>query len=107
ILVSAGSPGSLARHVATHPERGHSDGVAALTLVVGLAAIAAILLAILCPLVVRGEDEQLILRLALGGMVVASAQAVLFSVLTGQQRYGRMAVVNAMVVVITAVASIS
>src|SRR5438105_222759 len=42
ILVSAGIPGSLARHVATHPERGHSDGVAALTLVVGLAAIAAI-----------------------------------------------------------------
>jgi O-antigen/teichoic acid export membrane protein len=99
LVAALGVPTYLRRHVATQPTRAAIDGSAALVLLVGLAILIAAALAVAMPLLGFPIGEEYVLSLALAGMVVATAQTVVLSILIGQERHGRYAWFNAALVV--------
>jgi O-antigen/teichoic acid export membrane protein len=106
-VLSLGITMSMVRSVAAQPGRAFRDGPAALVLLVGLAIPVAIALALAGPLLGFGVERTDVLALVLAGMVITTAQSVLYSVLVGQQRHARFAWINAVSALITAIAGIS
>jgi O-antigen/teichoic acid export membrane protein len=95
MIASLGVPNYLRRHVATQPARAAVVGSAAFILLVGLAMLIAAALSVTLPLLGFSIGEDYVLPLALAGMVVATAQAVAFSFLVGQEHHGQYAWFNA------------
>lgn len=106
-VLGLGLTTSLTRRVAANPTRAVDDATAALVLVLGLSIPVAVGLAIVGPWVGVPIDPTTVLPIALAGMVVATAQTVLSSVLIGQQRHARFAWLNGLGVAVTAVAGIA
>jgi O-antigen/teichoic acid export membrane protein len=95
VFVTLGVPEYLVRRVASRRTEIDSVGGAALVLVMGVAALAAVALAFLLPLLGYPAGDVAILRWALIGMVAVSAQALLLSLLRAQEQHGRFAWLNA------------
>ena len=105
-VMSLGITTSMVRSVAAQPGRAFRDGPAALVLLVGLAIPVVVGLALAGPLLGFAAEQADVLALVLAGMVITTAQSVLYSVLVGQQRHGRFAWINAASALFTAVAGI-
>ncbi len=85
----------LTREASAGPERAAHDGSAAFILLTGVSI--AVALAVLVVLPVAGlAVTPVVLGIALAGMVVATAESVLFSMLIAGQRYARMSWLNAL-----------
>jgi O-antigen/teichoic acid export membrane protein len=105
-FVSVGLITSLVRRVAAAPEQSAAHGTAGLVIVLGLSIPVAVGLSIAAPLLGVQVTGDLILPIALAGMVAALPMSVLSAVLVGQERHARFAWVNAVTVTVTAVVSV-
>ena len=105
-VVSLGLPLYLVRRIAVAPERARVEGGAALVLCTGVALIVAVGLSLGLPLVGVSATDGVLLEIVLAGMVVATAQATIFSTLNGQGRHGRFAWLNLGNVVVSSVAGL-
>lgn len=81
-----GVPTYLRRHVATHSRQVALDTGGALVLLVGAALLVAVGLSVLLSLLKLAIPGP-VFRIALAGMVIATAQGVLSSALVGQERH--------------------
>ena len=75
-------------------------------MLLGLAIPAAVVLTVAGPWLGFTADGDAVLPIALAGMVVGTAQGVLFAVLVGQQRHARFAWINAAGVVVSVFLSV-
>jgi O-antigen/teichoic acid export membrane protein len=95
MVATMGVPTYLLRLTATQPERVTAVGTAAFVLLVVVAFVAAVGVATALPLFGLGAGYESVLRLALAGMVLTTAQSVPQALLVGRQRLGRFAWLNA------------
>jgi len=106
-VVSLGVPTVLTRHIASHPESAKTDATTALSLLVGLGVVVALIGFVVVPATGLLEISTPLLIVALVGMVVVQGQNVMNAALVGLQWMGRYAWSNALLsVCITAVALI-
>jgi O-antigen/teichoic acid export membrane protein len=105
-VATLGVPSYLTRRAATEPEQALAEGSSALVLLVGASVLAAALTAVVLPIAGLSVEPLAVLWLSLFGMVVATAQSVVFALLVGQQRHARFAWLNAMGVLCTTIVSL-
>lgn len=105
--VSLGLTTSLTRRVAANPANAGVDATAGLVLILGLAIPVAVGLTAIGPRIGLPIDGEAVLPVALATMVASTVQAVLSSVLIGQERHARFAWLNGLSVACTAVAGVA
>jgi PST family polysaccharide transporter len=105
-FMSVGLTTSLVRRVAASPEQGAANGTAGLAIVLGLSIPVAVVLSIVAPRFGLQLTGDLILPIALAGMVTSLPLSVLSAVLIGQGRHARYAWVNAVAATVTALVSV-
>jgi O-antigen/teichoic acid export membrane protein len=92
--VTMGVPQHLVRTIAGSPRAGLAEAGSALALVTTVAMAAAIVLSFVLPMSGMPTVDPIALQIVLAGMVIASAQSIIFCVFNGRGRHGRFAWLN-------------
>lgn len=106
-LVALGIPTSLVRSIASRPREIACEGAAALAIVGGLSAGAAVSVALVWSWLALPGSESGVLPYALLGMVIANVLQIVFSIFVGLEQHARFAWINAAAAALSQFASVA